>query len=142
MIVDNLDVESIAILPPEADAPLLVNADAVLARAVAFECLELIRWGNHKIAQIHGAVEVLQLLACALLNLVVQALYELALEYRFRVLVLESPDHGKKLNVPRYYRQALSRIPAEAITWPRADIHWSPIEAANRRLSGHHGVSS
>lgn len=52
MVIDNLGIEHVAILPSEADAPLLVDADAVLARAVALEYLELIRRGNHQIAQI------------------------------------------------------------------------------------------
>jgi integrase len=40
MIIDDLDIVHVAILPSEADAPLLVDTDAVLARAVALECLQ------------------------------------------------------------------------------------------------------
>ena len=97
MVIDNLGIEHVAILPSEADAPLLVDADAVLARAVALECLELIRRGNHQIAQIRSAIEVLQLLACALLNLVVQALHKCPFENRLRVFILEGPDHDQSL---------------------------------------------
>ena len=32
MVVDDLDIEHVTILPSEADAPLLIDADAVLAR--------------------------------------------------------------------------------------------------------------
>ena len=68
MVIDDLDIEHVAILPSEADAPLLVDADAVLAGAVALECLERVRWGNHQIAQIRSAIEVLQLRARAALD--------------------------------------------------------------------------
>ena len=68
MVIDDLDIEHVAILPSEADAPLLVDADAVLAGEVALECLERVRWGNHQIAQIRSAIEVLQLLARAALD--------------------------------------------------------------------------
>lgn len=97
MVIDDLDIERVAILPFEADAPLLIDADAVLASAVALECLELIRWGDHQIAQIRSAVEVLQLLARALLNLAVEALHECPSEYRLRVFVLEGPNHDRSL---------------------------------------------
>lgn len=97
MVIDNLNIESVAILPFEANAPLLVDADAVLARAVASECLELIRWGDHQIAQIRSAIEVLQLLARALLNLIIQALHKCPSEHRLRVFVLEGPDHDQSL---------------------------------------------
>ena len=97
MVIHNLGIEYVAILPSEADAPLVVDADAVLAGAVALECLELVRWGNHQIAQIRSAIEVLQLLARALLNLIVQALHKRPSENRLRVFILEGPDHDQSL---------------------------------------------
>ena len=97
MVIDDLDIEHVAIPPSEADAPLLVDEDAVLARAIALECLELIRWGDHQVAQIGSAIEILQLLACALLNLIFQALDECPSEYGLRVFILEGPDHGQSL---------------------------------------------
>lgn len=97
MVINDFDVKHVAVLPSEADAPLLVDADTVLARAIAFEGLQLIRWGDHQIAQIRSAVEVLQLLACALLNLIVQALDKCPSENRLRVFILEGPDHDRIL---------------------------------------------
>jgi hypothetical protein len=97
VVVNDLDIEHVTILPSEADAPLLIDADAVLARAVALERLELIRWGDHEVTQIRSAIEVLQFLACALLNLVVQALHKCPSEYRLSVFILEGPDHGQML---------------------------------------------
>jgi hypothetical protein len=40
MVVGNFDIKNIAVCPPEAHAPLVVDADAVLARTVAFERFE------------------------------------------------------------------------------------------------------
>jgi len=70
VVIDDLDVESIAVQPPEADALLLVNANTVLPRTVAFERLELIRWRDHQIPQVHSAIKVFELLARTLLNLI------------------------------------------------------------------------
>jgi hypothetical protein len=39
MIVDDLDVKGVTVTPPEADPPLLVDPDAVLALAIAFQSL-------------------------------------------------------------------------------------------------------
>ena len=47
MVIDDLDIERVSALPFEADAPLLINADTVLALAIAFQHFELIRRRNH-----------------------------------------------------------------------------------------------
>jgi len=39
MVIDDLDLVGVAILPAEADAPLVVHADAVLTRSVALQFL-------------------------------------------------------------------------------------------------------
>ena len=69
MIVNDLNLVGIAILPPKADAPLLVHANTVLAGAIAPELLQSIprrhaevvellgRIHRHKFAQ-HGALEI------------------------------------------------------------------------------------
>jgi len=45
MIVDDLDVESVSVVPYETDPPPFVDTDAVLACPVCFERLEPIaRW--------------------------------------------------------------------------------------------------
>jgi hypothetical protein len=39
MIIDNLNLFGIGAGPKEADAPLVVYSDRVLAASIAFECL-------------------------------------------------------------------------------------------------------
>ena len=69
MIVHDRDIVRVAVLPPKADAPLIVDANAVLASAIALELFESIAGRNaeifelfrrvdgHKLAQ-HGPLEV------------------------------------------------------------------------------------
>jgi hypothetical protein len=58
MVIDDLDIERVSVLPFEADTPLLINANTVLALAIAFQPFELIRRRNHEIAQIDGTVQI------------------------------------------------------------------------------------
>ncbi len=44
MIVNELDLIDIPSLPPEADPPLIVDADTVLSLTITLESLETIRW--------------------------------------------------------------------------------------------------
>ena len=48
MVIDNLDIEGVATLEPEAHAPLVVDADAVLALAVALERFERLLGGMRR----------------------------------------------------------------------------------------------
>jgi len=93
MIINDLDIERVSVPPLEAYAPLLINPDTVLALAVAFQRFQLIRWWNHEIAQINGAIQILQLLTRPLLYPPIKPLHELTAEHRPRVLVPEGPDH-------------------------------------------------
>ena len=51
VVVDDLDVERIGGAPDEADAPLVVDADAVLSGPVALERLEAIAGRNAKVGE-------------------------------------------------------------------------------------------
>jgi hypothetical protein len=46
VIIDDLHLVGIAVIPDEADAPLVVDADAVLSFAVALECFESVAGGD------------------------------------------------------------------------------------------------
>lgn len=61
MIVGNADVEGVAIDPAEDDAPLLVDADAVVSRQLAPQGLKAVSRGYSKIVQTHGSVDQLEL---------------------------------------------------------------------------------
>jgi hypothetical protein len=52
----------------------------VLPSAITIKGLELIRGRNHEIPQLRRAIQVFEFLASSLLNLTVQALYELPTE--------------------------------------------------------------
>jgi hypothetical protein len=93
VVVDDLDVERLALTPAKTQALLLVDADAVLTFAIALECLELIAWRHRQVTNICRRIEVLELLARTLLNLSVEPLHELTAEDRFRPLILERTDH-------------------------------------------------
>jgi hypothetical protein len=57
VIINNLDVERISILPSEADPPLIVDANAVLARAVPFQGFPSITRRRSEVAKFDGTVE-------------------------------------------------------------------------------------
>ena len=51
MVVRDFDVVDVAFLPPEADPPLLVDADAVLTFAIPFELLQSVSRRYSEIVQ-------------------------------------------------------------------------------------------
>src|ERR1700686_138133 len=51
VIVRDFDIEGISVIPPEADAPLIVDADRVLPGTVCFERLEAVGRWNPKVAK-------------------------------------------------------------------------------------------
>ena len=61
MIIDNLDCFGGAIAPDEADAPLVVDPDAVLSLAIAFERFEPITGRRANIGQLSRRVEHIEL---------------------------------------------------------------------------------
>ena len=59
MVVDNLHVVSIALLPVEADPPLVVDTDAVLTASIAVKSFQSVpREG--KVAQVSRRIQLLQ----------------------------------------------------------------------------------
>jgi hypothetical protein len=57
VVVADLDGVGVAALPPKADAPLVVDADAVLASPVAGELLEPVAWRDAEVGERLGGVE-------------------------------------------------------------------------------------
>jgi hypothetical protein len=57
VVVGDLDGVSVSALPPEADTPLVVDADAVLAGPVAGEHLESVAGWNAEVGERFGGVE-------------------------------------------------------------------------------------
>ena len=57
MIIRDFHVVSVAVFPTETDAPLLVDANAVLAVTVAPESFQTISGGNTEVLQVGGRVQ-------------------------------------------------------------------------------------
>jgi hypothetical protein len=58
VIVHNLHIMRLAFPPDEADSPLIVDTNTVLACPRALESLQSIPWGNAKFLQLFGRMEV------------------------------------------------------------------------------------
>jgi hypothetical protein len=102
VVVNDLDVERIAVVPSKANSPLLIYPDAVLSKPIALQRLELIGRRDHQVAQIGDAIQVFELLSRPLLNLPIESLHKVTLKYSPGVPVLETTDHGNYSNVIRY----------------------------------------
>ena len=60
VVVDNFNLHGAAVGPNEADSPLVVDADAVLAGAIAAERFEAMRGRHSEIAERGGCDHALQ----------------------------------------------------------------------------------
>ena len=61
MIIDYFNIIHIVVPPDKADAPLLVDADAVLAEPVSFQALQSVARRNSQAVQGNNGIEQLQL---------------------------------------------------------------------------------
>src|SRR5437879_170938 len=92
VIVRDLNTRGMTCIPLEADAPLLVHADAVFALAITLERLELVRDRDQEILQIFRSVQLLQLHQSSLLDIVRKLLRILTLPDLFSLFVLKRLD--------------------------------------------------
>jgi hypothetical protein len=92
MTIDNLHFKSIRSLPPKADPPLIVDADAVLSLPIPTENLQAVSWWRSKIAKFDGTVQLAQFPASHLLE-GGKAQDALAVVKLLRVAAAEGPDH-------------------------------------------------
>ena len=63
VVVDDLDILGSRTPPPKANAPLVVDADAVLAPSLPFQCFLISRRGAKKLQRV-GGFELRQLARC------------------------------------------------------------------------------
>jgi hypothetical protein len=68
VVVHNFHIHGTYIAPPETYAPLLIDADTVLAFPVAFQGFELVAWRGPQIAQHRRPTQLLKLPECCSLN--------------------------------------------------------------------------
>ena len=57
MVVDDLNVMGVASDPAEADPPLVVDTDAVLAETIRGELLQTIRWRHSEVSKTCRGIE-------------------------------------------------------------------------------------
>jgi hypothetical protein len=57
VVIDDLDAISIAIIPRETDAPLVVDPDTMLSFSCSFQCLKSIGWWRSEVLQLLGIVQ-------------------------------------------------------------------------------------
>lgn len=94
MVIDHLDAPSVAIAPLEADTPLIVDANCVLAAAVTAQDLQAIAGRRAQIAEQNGRVDGQEFRSRARLNLRRQTANSMTSEDGRSPLVREAPDHG------------------------------------------------
>ena len=93
VIVHNLDLESAAVSPDEAYAPLIVDPDAVLPLAIASQGFQPIRGRGPKVVERACRIQHLKLTPCDLGDICGKPFREFPLENRGGALVTEALDH-------------------------------------------------
>ena len=115
MIIDNLHTIGVSVPPLETDAPLVVDADAPLPFPVAGELFKAIRGRNAKEIKGSRTVNLRELSQGDALDVGRKLLREESVEYLFRFLALERPDHGYIVTygvsiVKGYYSGGISSV--------------------------------
>ncbi len=98
MVIDNLDVENIAVAPAEADASLVVDADAPLTSAVSCELLEPVAGRDAKKIEAGGGVKLGQLALGDALHILRQLAGIAAVKQPLGLFAQEVADHGLMLS--------------------------------------------
>jgi hypothetical protein len=98
MIVHNLNVVSVPIMPREADAPLVIDADAVLSCAVATKLLKTIGRWSAQVSEGLGVAEHAKFTIGYLLDVVREFSRALTGEDLLGFLIPEGLDHNLGYN--------------------------------------------
>jgi hypothetical protein len=93
MVVRNFHVERILALPAEAKAPLVIDADAVLPGAVAFQGIQVVAIGHAQIIQASGLMQQQQFPPRDTLNLRRQPPREFIIEQFLSFVTGEAANH-------------------------------------------------
>ena len=94
MVVDDFYIVCVSACPPEADAPLVVDADAVLAGPIASQFLEAVGGWNAEVKETGRGVENDELAERNSLEVRRQPTGPLSLEEAFSIDVPEAADHA------------------------------------------------
>jgi hypothetical protein len=96
VIVDDLDVVSVAAFPKKTDTPLIVNSQAMLALSVAPELLQTISRDRRQVRQALGGMYQKQLPKSLLLECL-KSFDPFAVKEPFRVRGSKRPDHRVRI---------------------------------------------
>lgn len=93
MIVHDLDLIGIAVVPDKANAPLVVDADAVLTVAVTRKSLKAITGRDSQVIQVRSVMEHHQLALRPALDMFREPADPTAFGNRLGITVAVTPDH-------------------------------------------------
>jgi len=93
VVILDLHVLSASFGPAKANAPLIVDPNAVLASPIAFECLQPVAWWHSKSIQRRSSIEQVQLAIRGFMDAWVQSLRRLSTPDLLGVAVGERSDH-------------------------------------------------
>ena len=93
VIVHNLDLIGVAVVPNKADAPLVVDADAVLTIVVARKSLKAITGRDSQVIQVRSVMEHHQLALRPALDMLREPADATAFGNRLGITVAVAPDH-------------------------------------------------
>jgi len=99
MIIHNLNIMCIALSPTKANAPLVIDPDAMLSRSVAGQSFQSVPWWDPQRHQIGSGIKHPQFPQRCPLNLMGQFPHILPAKYLFSLRTFERPNH--KSNITR-----------------------------------------
>jgi len=101
VVVGDFDIVGVPALPSEADSPLIVDPDTVLARAVSREALQSIPWGYAQVAQRLGGIQQQQLPMSPSLDIRGQPSGARSPEHLLRCRIRKASNHQSYVNAFR-----------------------------------------
>ena len=93
MIINHLDLEGVTVSPPKADSPLVIDANTVLAGAIACELLQAVAGRYSEIRELLGRVHYAELPEHESVELGGEAPDAFAPEQPLRVTIGDARDH-------------------------------------------------
>jgi hypothetical protein len=99
MVIDDFHVVGVTVNPSKADAPLIVDADAVLAFSAALECFKTVGRRNSQILKREGIAEYAQFATGHRLNIGKQSPGRRSTPDLFRFLAGKVPDHEENITL-------------------------------------------
>jgi hypothetical protein len=117
VIIGHFDVLGVPFLPSdavlsatkEANAPLSIDADAVLPRTVAAQLFQVVGGWHPQVVELGGGSDAVETHFGAPLDFDRETMGVLVFEDSIRLLVREGPDQDPACNAIAYYCQALAQ---------------------------------